>query len=375
MDWYGISPLDVLLFREAKPFSPGEGAWAESQFPPLPSTVFQALRSARDRYGDSKADKRRDLEFIGPFLLDDSQTLWLPTPKDLVGVKRIRDREEDKDSHGWERLERLVSKAEVAGWEFVCHPPGYLSPMVPPALNQEYVCDSPLSWIRAEALLRYLNGENQFQQNDFTDNPWDAQVLPHIHMEEGQRQVREAEGYFTEVAVRLRSGWQFVVGVVAEPSLPESFIMRLGGEGHRAIASRLVNEPVLSHLNALVAHPIPEREMAGTFAYLLTPGLARVGDSAIYGAYPSGWQAHLQGCVSDRQLLWGGVSTVYRRLNAQKEFALLPQRAFVPAGTVYLFNTLPPSPTHLLPPRDASQVWRETFYKLNYGKLLWGQRQ
>ena len=45
MYWYAIEPLDVLLFREAKPFSPGEGSWAKGLFPPLPSTVFQALRS------------------------------------------------------------------------------------------------------------------------------------------------------------------------------------------------------------------------------------------------------------------------------------------------------------------------------------------
>jgi CRISPR-associated protein Cmr3 len=45
MKWYAIAPLDVLLFREAKPFSPGEGAWAKGIFPPLPTVVFQALRS------------------------------------------------------------------------------------------------------------------------------------------------------------------------------------------------------------------------------------------------------------------------------------------------------------------------------------------
>lgn len=38
MQWYVIEPLDILLFREAKPFSPGEGAWAKSIFPPVPTT-------------------------------------------------------------------------------------------------------------------------------------------------------------------------------------------------------------------------------------------------------------------------------------------------------------------------------------------------
>lgn len=31
--WYVIEPLNVLLFRESKPFSPGAGSWAKGLFP------------------------------------------------------------------------------------------------------------------------------------------------------------------------------------------------------------------------------------------------------------------------------------------------------------------------------------------------------
>lgn len=82
MGWYALEPLDVLLFREARPFSPGEGAWAKGLFPPMPSTLFQALRSALPQ--DSSTD--RNLCFIGPFLLDGEDTLWVPTPRDLLFV-------------------------------------------------------------------------------------------------------------------------------------------------------------------------------------------------------------------------------------------------------------------------------------------------
>jgi len=40
-----IEPLDVLLFRESKPFSGGEDHLARSVFPPPPSTIYAALRS------------------------------------------------------------------------------------------------------------------------------------------------------------------------------------------------------------------------------------------------------------------------------------------------------------------------------------------
>ncbi|NJO86033.1 MAG: hypothetical protein HC818_05105 [Synechococcaceae cyanobacterium RM1_1_27] len=46
LHWYALDPIDVLLFRESKPFSPGEGSWAKGLFPPMPTTIFQALRSA-----------------------------------------------------------------------------------------------------------------------------------------------------------------------------------------------------------------------------------------------------------------------------------------------------------------------------------------
>jgi CRISPR-associated protein Cmr3 len=77
LHWYAIDPLDVLLFRESKPFSPGEGSWAKGIFPPLPSTVFQALRSALDYYGDRKENKNRNLEFLGAFLMDSENNIAL----------------------------------------------------------------------------------------------------------------------------------------------------------------------------------------------------------------------------------------------------------------------------------------------------------
>ncbi|MGA7953992.1 MAG: type III-B CRISPR module-associated Cmr3 family protein [Gloeobacterales cyanobacterium] len=83
MNWYTIEPLDVLLFRESKPFSPGEGSWAKGLFPPMPVTVFQALRSTLPEYNRQE----RNLDFLGPFLLDSEDTLWLPTPKDLLRVR------------------------------------------------------------------------------------------------------------------------------------------------------------------------------------------------------------------------------------------------------------------------------------------------
>ncbi|NEO27988.1 MAG: hypothetical protein F6K03_14155 [Kamptonema sp. SIO4C4] len=132
-------------------------------------------------------------------------------------------------------------------------------------------------------------------------------------------------------------------------------------------------------------------------AYLLTPGLAHSAQNnqPVYSAYPQAWVSQLAGCMTDKPLFWGGVSQVRRKLyreqtNEQQgneergkaEFALLPQRAFVPPGTVYWFNSLPSS-TALLPhisttsSQRNNQIppWLRTFHTLHYGLLFWGYRQ
>lgn len=379
MFWYAIEPLDVLLFREAKPFSPGEGSWAKSLFPPLPITVFQALRSLEDFYGNEEKDKRRDLNFIGPFLMDDRNQLWLPTPKDLIGIKTGGEDEEvvsNKPIVDWNRLDRLRPKSEQSNWNYLVFPDDSLDPMVPPQLNKEYVCGAPKPWIKAQALCQYLQGElTTISTNHFCNDPWSVQILPHIHMESGTRQVRDSDGYFTEVAIRLKPGWKLVAGINKEISGTQ--VIRLGGEGHRALVSPLKDWQSWKDLEKFLT-PNSEKRVA----YLLTPGLARAeADTPIYSAYPHEWSSHLAGCASSRPLLWGGVSSIKRRTNSQQEgkleFSLLPQRAFVPAGTVYVFKESPPSGSLLLPNTEENnpdQKWVKTFRKLNYGKLLWGKR-
>lgn len=376
LHWYAIEPLDVLLFREAKPFSPGEGSWAKGQFPPLPTTVFQALRSALPQPQTKEERRERNLSFMGPFLLDADNTLWLPTPQDLLAVKERSENEEDnlkEVASEWKRLSRLQpATSQEEEWKHLCFDSEELPPMVSPKIQEnEVICGSPFSWITACALRKYLQGKNPSNPKDFHPDPWDVQILPHIHMEKDTRQVKDAEGYFTEVAIRLRPGWKLVAGISEKL---ETTVVRLGGEGHRAIAfSAGATAPIASPLTLpdweLLA---PYTKPQGNFAYLLTPGLAKV-DDAVYGIYPHCWKDKLAGCVATRPLFWGGVST-YRKNQEIPQFSLLPQRAFVAPGTVYLFKDKKlPKRTILLPQKDTN--WQKTFTQLNYGTLLWGQRK
>lgn len=371
MYWYSLEPLDVLLFREAKPFSPGDGSWAKSQFPPSPSTVFQALRST---LATLKQNKQRNLEFLGCFLLDSEDNLYLPTPKDLIaiGKKSLENSSEensqeddyDNKENTWHHTDRLIpANQEENIWKHLCFDCDSLPPMVAPLLNEdEFIC-RPQPWIKWSALHTYLQGNNPNNPDDFKCDPWDIQILPHTHMEKSRRKVLDADGYFTEVAIRLQPQWRLVAGlsVAIAPT-----VIRLGGESHRVLVTPLNNFTQGEQL----------QNYKGTnenFAYVLTPGLAEI-EPSVYGVYPTSWHTFLKGCVSDRPLLYGGVSMMKRHLSisgerGDNEFSLLPQRAYLPAGTVYLFKNKPSNSDQLLPQCDGN--WLTTLQKLNYGKLLW----
>lgn len=398
--WYAIEPLDILLMREAKPFSPAEGSWAKGLFPPMPSTVFQALRSITPwKESDRTA---RDLSFLGPFLVqeqvDGSLTLWLPTPKDLLAAFPVSTDEGAEDSnaepksykdatHGWELLTRLqpldqdYPGGEFFGFSANQYTASDLSAMVPPPENRGYGKVFP--WIRADALVKYLRGDCTTLQSDsfLEGDPWSLQVLPHIQIEPGTRQVKSEDGYFTEVAVRMHSGFKLVAAFSAE--LPIAAV-RLGGEGHRALVQPLETFQPWEQLEPFLK-PSEESDTA----YVLTPALSKTEiegkpERESYGIYPTIWKPYLRGCVGDRPLLWGGMSTFQKREDPSKSTAFAPQRAFVQPGTVYRFKpgqakkaadaiayNQEQSHTQLLPSGNAN--WLKTLQTLGYGTLLWNR--
>ena len=388
MTWYRITPLDVLLFRDSRPFSPAEGSWARGLFPPLPITVFHGLRSLLTPRTSKAERTNRNLGFLGPFLCDGQNQLWLPTPKDLVclypkdvGAKKASDR--------WESVHRLRPKPDDTGWAHLAFAQGHPAPMViTKAIHdkeqQGKRLGEPQPWIRAGCLADYLNDpENNWESDDFKtkplfhSDPWDFQVMPHIQMKPGERQVEDSDGYFTEVAVRLKPGWHFVAQFDSpDEAPPEHGVIRLGGEGHRAMVEKMDKAPGEWEKLSQCETNKGDRDRA----YVLTPGLALASDDKpLYASYPAAWQKILDGCATDRQLMWGGISAIARsgghpRTEEQEpdEVAYIPQRAFVPPGTVYVFKSLPEQ-TRLLP-EESSRQGLETFEKLNYGKLLWGVR-
>jgi CRISPR-associated protein Cmr3 len=92
-----IDALDTLFFRDGKPFTMGEDTWANGIFPPYPSVIYGALRSAYFSHhlnelkkANNEDDPTRDLKIKGFYILADNN-VYLPLPNDCVKKKGSRD--------------------------------------------------------------------------------------------------------------------------------------------------------------------------------------------------------------------------------------------------------------------------------------------
>lgn len=90
-----IEAIDTLFFRDGKPFSMGEDVWADGVFPPLPSVVYGALRSAfmfqKGLSVEKLEEQTENFRITNIYLLvgnEESDFLpALPFPYDLVKIK------------------------------------------------------------------------------------------------------------------------------------------------------------------------------------------------------------------------------------------------------------------------------------------------
>ncbi|HRK28637.1 MAG TPA: type III-B CRISPR module-associated protein Cmr3 [Chitinophagales bacterium] len=87
-----IEALDTLFFRDGKPFSMGDDAWANGMFPPLPSVLYGALRTAymaqKNFNLDEIIEKTKDLR-IKQIAYEFENHYYFPMPLDLVNESDI----------------------------------------------------------------------------------------------------------------------------------------------------------------------------------------------------------------------------------------------------------------------------------------------
>ncbi|MBR8829384.1 MAG: CRISPR-associated protein Cmr3 [Gomphosphaeria aponina SAG 52.96 = DSM 107014] len=355
MYWYTITPLDVLMFRDAKPFTPGERAWAGSVFPPHGHTIAGGLRGL--------LGQKTELNLKGPFFCyyeNETPKIYLPRPLNFVGEKILIplpwNKELALNQAMWDEnkpapLGTIKTNKEDEDDE---EETPKLRRYLPYSVVKEYLTKSS------------IGKEDWKVKNPGEDKPWKIETRSHNSIEEGTKKVKDADGYFVENCIRMLPGWSLALGVDQEITTPVTF--RLGGEGHRVILNRVSSlDEQWNDLVELSSENFKAKEKA--IAYLVTPGIFERldgGKQAKCKPWPWEWkikEGNLVSVVSDR-----AVPLSCRIRDAQKSTSIpAPQVFAAPPGSVYYLE----KPQELFQNSAGASEKSQRWQQLGYGELLW----
>jgi len=371
MYWYTLTPLDILLFRDAKPFTPGERAWAGSVFPPNGHAIAGALSALLNRKTGEK------LELKGPFFCYDYQNLYFPRPL------------------GFDKKTALVPLAWVNHplKNQVMYDRTLPSPLIRPSgapsdddedeVESQAGCATsapkkyrqflPFDVVKTYLDESIISPESWETNADIAgeDKPWIVETRSHNALESGTRQARSEDGYFVENAIRMKARWSLAIGLDQKIENPVTF--RLGGEGHRVI---LEPQPHLGlQWDALQEISQKNYTTGGkSLAYLVTPGAFERKHSngkVLCRAWPWEWdlaepenpqarRGELVSVATDKAV---PISCRFR--DEENKSIPAPQVFTAPPGSVYYLNK---TPTLFQDDRTKKvHVWRQ----LGYSELLW----
>lgn len=367
--WYTITPLDVLLFRDAKPFTSGERAWATSVFPPSGHTIAGAIRSMIDR----------EIKLIGPFLCY-HDTLYFSSPLNFVNTDRLV-------PLAWHTQHPL---SEQIIWDESQPNPLVMPPKDLTESAQQQVTEPPKyrQYLPVDAIESFLKTGN-ISKESFTipgqeakdlnseQQPWKIETRSHNAIDAQTKQIKDNGGYFIENAIRLLPNWKIAIGL--DLDIPTPAAIRLGGEGHRAILQEC---PALhgqwDQIANLSATNFKSTERS--LAYLITPGIfeRNQNNRAICRSYP--WEWKLAHTNNPNQTMGNLVSVateqaiaISGRIRDRKDHSSIPapQMFAAPAGSVYYLNQ-PQALFGAVEDTKAAKGVRD-LQNLGYSKLLWAK--
>ncbi len=353
-----IKPLDVLFFRNYKPFDAGEGSYGEMLVSPYPSTFYGALKTKIlyelcDDYTEFKkgnAGKLNDIigypnsqEKNGSLKItffgvareynnngnngktSNGMDILLPIPKDLVKYKDS----DDEDIH-------QLSLKKRPNW--ITYDDGY---------NLEYIlCDesgkkveSPnIKYITKNQLEDYLNKtENlNLKDDDKSSQIFDVEYRTGIGIDKELKTTKEGHLYQLEL-LRLKEGYSYIIGYDGDDNkLPKNGALKVGGESKIAKYKSLeLNVDVRLSENTL--KDISENKKFKL--YLSTPAI-----------FDNGWRPRwinndLKGIIPDTKIevkLIAASVGKYKTVGGWDIANNKPKKSYraVPEGSVYYFEVL-----------------------------------
>lgn len=269
--WLAIDPIDTLFFRGAESMEAGENHEVDTMFPPMPTTITGAIRTAilrqrgiapkeyldrptawQDKYPLLGTPEEPGFQLIGPLFLVGEECLLLPAPAhwhaDLPG--------------NWMDKECATHQVQAAS-PLAGNPLGLCGSVADPFwLRRPTGADmQPLSgyWATREAFAAMKNGVARltFRKDPAKLQTDEAAILPASALFVREERVGIAltpertakEGHlYSAVHVRLRPGVRLAVGLASghDLCLDREGIMQLGGE-QRVCRYRLLDRLDLPH--------------------------------------------------------------------------------------------------------------------------------
>lgn len=331
-----IKPFDTLFFRDGKPFSMGEEVWASGIFPPPPSVLYGALRTAYfanypqtlpKAQTDEDPTKELRINFIG--LAIGNQT-YLPLGKDLV-----REKNNPYDQH----LLSLESVSAIGSSPF-------FKPDQPSGTVLKASTASPIeshdagTMIRVRDLQKYLNPTKLSGRNLFgLKSPQDyLSKDPKTGIGRSRKTGSAEDGKLYRVEmVRMATKMQSDISIVVDfegLDLPKEGLIKLGGEA-KGCTYQQIEAPS-------IYPPAPESFSSTFRIYFATPAIFKKGwkPTAISPESPlevslNGVQLRLVGASIDKPSYQGGFDIKNREFK--------PMKRLLAAGSVFFCEFIDPN--------------------------------
>ena len=356
MFWYRLIPLDVLLLRDAKPFTPGERAWAGSTFPPTGDALAGAVR------GLLGGDEKLTLKLTGPFLcrqVQHEQKLYFPRPLGFVGDRSLIPLPWIGAGNQM-KFEKSAPQPLVTPFD-LNRDRDELDDQIKPIKYRQYLpADVVLAYLKSGQIDR----EDWICACDSEEKPWKIESRSHNSIEPGTSQVKDESGYFVENAVRLHPDWSIAFQVDRE--LPTGDTMRLGGEGHRVLLERC--DELGGQWQGLQAQSEHNFDSCvRTVAYLVTPGVFERSSNGeiLCQAWP--WEWKLAHTSNPNQSDSGNLVSVATGQSVPITGIGRAQVFAAPPGSNYYLN----QPQSLYQDENGATNKAKRWRQLGYSELLW----
>ena len=375
--WLFIEPLDVLLFRDSKPFAAGESVWARSVFPPNSLPFMGALRAKLlvdndirfedyQEFLDQKENNKPaayaleekvkfvadliggsedygNLSLTGPFLSQQDSnakfTSFFPAPLDVMLSDNGRINYLKPQNFGWDLK---VSKSLTSNTDYA------FSPL--PLWTNETGDLPEEKFTKTAGIINYLKGKNLQFQIEESESLWDQEYQ--VGIEKSLQGTAETSKIYSVEFIRLRelikNGQFFSFGFLVKLTdfnnveFKTEGLLALGGEG-RAAKYTTIEENEIKDLNSLIEGDFLTDSLRGEKRfklYLASPAVFSNGwypdflktknDELIGEA--GGVELKLISASVNKPTTVGGWNIVKKRPR--------PLVKVVPAGSVYHFELL-----------------------------------